>query len=82
MGELTLAVAREAVDGVVTVADAEIVEAMRLLFTSAKLYVEGAGAAATAGLLAGRIGVPAGSRVVCVVSGGNVDLERVTAVLG
>ncbi len=82
VGELPLTIAREAVDGVVTVGDAEIVEAMRLLLTSAKLYVEGGGAASTAGLLAGRIGVPAGSRVVCVVTGGNVDLERVTALFG
>ena len=45
-------VAREAVDEIVTVTEAEIIEAMKLLMTRAKLYVEGSGAAAFAALLA------------------------------
>jgi threonine dehydratase len=49
---------------------------MRLLMTRAKLYVEGSGAAATAAILKGRIEVPAGAPIVAIVSGGNIDLER------
>jgi threonine dehydratase len=49
---------------------------MRMLATRAKLYVEGSGAAATAVVLANRIGMRQGSRVVALVSGGNVDPER------
>jgi threonine dehydratase len=52
---------------------------MRLLLTEAKLYVEGAGAAATAALLAGKVRFPSGARVVALVSGGNVDLDRLAA---
>ncbi len=81
VGALPLAIAREAVDELVTVTEDEIVDAMRLLMTRAKLYVEGSGAAATAALLAGKVRAPAGSRVVSIVSGGNVDPERVFAAL-
>ena len=77
VGALPLSIAREAVDEIVGVAEEEIIEAMKLLLTRAKLYVEGAGAAATAALLAGKAKVAAGARVVAVVSGGNVDLDRI-----
>lgn len=77
VGALPLDVARTAVDEIVLVTEDEIMEAMRALLTRAKLYVEGSGAAATAALLAGKVRVPAGARVVSIVSGGNVDPERV-----
>jgi threonine dehydratase len=79
VGALPLAIAREAVDEVVTVSEAAIMEAMRLLMTRCKLYVEGSGAAATGALISGRISLPPGARVVALVSGGNVDLERIPA---
>jgi len=79
VGALPLAIAREAVDEIVAVTEAEIIEAMRLLMTRAKLYVEGAGAAATAAILAGKVRVPPGALVVALVSGGNVDLEKIAA---
>ncbi|MGH9364393.1 MAG: threonine/serine dehydratase, partial [Thermoanaerobaculia bacterium] len=81
VGALPLEIARQAVDEVVTVSEAEIVSAMKLLMTRAKLYVEGSGAAATAALLAGRVRAPAGACVVAIVSGGNVDLERVAQMM-
>jgi threonine dehydratase len=81
VGALGLAIAREAVDEIVTVTEDEILEAMRLLMTRAKLYVEGSGAAATAALLAGKIRAPQGARIVALVSGGNVDLARVAALV-
>jgi threonine dehydratase len=77
VGALPLAIAREAVDDIVTVSEEAIREAMRLLLTRAKLLAEGSGAAATAALLSGRVRAPAGARVVAIVSGGNVDLEKV-----
>ena len=77
VGALPLEIVKETVDDVVGVSEAAIVEAMKLLMTRAKLYVEGAGAAATAALLDGRIRVPAGAKVVALISGGNVDLSRV-----
>ena len=74
VGALTLEIVREAVDDVVGISESAIVEAMKLLMTSAKLYVEGAGAAATAALLDGKVRVPPGAKVVALISGGNVDL--------
>jgi threonine dehydratase len=77
VGALPLEIAKEAVDDVVGVSEGAIVEAMKLLMTRAKLYVEGAGAAATAALLDGKVRVPPGATVVALVSGGNVDLARI-----
>jgi len=77
VGALPLEIAKEAVDEVVGVSEAGIIEAMKLLMTRAKLYVEGAGAASTAALLEGTVRVPPGTRVVALVSGGNVDLSRI-----
>ncbi|HVE64997.1 MAG TPA: threonine/serine dehydratase, partial [Thermoanaerobaculia bacterium] len=74
VGALTLEIVRETVDDVVGISEAAILEAMKLLMTRAKLYVEGAGAAATAALLDARVRVPPGAKVVALVSGGNVDL--------
>jgi threonine dehydratase len=76
VGKLPLEIAREAVDDVVTVSEDEIVETMKLLLTTAKLYVEGSGAAATAAALFRRVALPAGCSVVAVVSGGNADFGR------
>jgi threonine dehydratase len=81
VGALPLAIAREAVDDIVTVTENEMIEAMMLLMTRAKLYVEASGAAATAALVAGKTKLPAGSRVVAIVSGGNVDPERILGAL-
>lgn len=60
--------------GVVTVTDAEIVAALRVLLERAKLLAEPAGAAGLAALLRGRIPLSGGAPVAVVVSGGNVDL--------
>lgn len=79
VGALPLEVAREALDDIVLVTEEEIQEAMRMLLLRAKLYVEGAGAAATAALLAGKVKASGNGLVVSIVSGGNVDPERVFA---
>ncbi len=81
VGALPLEIARDAVDELVSVTEKEIIQAMRLLMTRAKLYVEGSGAAATAALLSRKLEASSdGRRVVAVVSGGNVDLERIASV--
>jgi threo-3-hydroxy-L-aspartate ammonia-lyase len=80
-GELTFAVNRRLVDEIVTVSDAEIVAAMRFLLERMKVLVEPSGAVAVAALLAHRIEA-SGQRVGVVLSGGNVDLERLCDLLG
>jgi threonine dehydratase len=80
-GELTFEVNRERVDAIVTVGDAEIVDAMAFLFDRLKLVTEPSGAIGVAALLAGRID-PAGGRVGVVVSGGNVGVARFAELVG
>jgi threonine dehydratase len=80
-GDVTYPIVRELVDDVVLVTDAEIALAMSLLLTRAKLLAEPAGAAATAALLAHKVPAVAGKRAVAVISGGNVDLDRLKELL-
>jgi threonine ammonia-lyase medium form len=80
-GDLTLAAVQQFVDDVVLVSDAEIGDAMRLILERTKLLAEPAGAAATAALLAHRVVPPPDSEVVALLSGGNIDRERLKALL-
>ncbi len=75
-GEVTFPLVMEHVSDIVTVTDAEIVEAMRFLWERMKLVVEPTGALAAAAVLKGRVDVR-GKRVGIVISGGNVDLKAV-----
>jgi len=80
-GERTWPVIRALVDDIVTVSDAEIVDAMRLLFERVKVVAEPSGATALAALLAGRIELRGGT-VGVVISGGNVDAARFASLVG
>ena len=79
-GRLTFEVNRERVDGVVTVSDDEIVDAMAFLFNRMKLVTEPSGAVGVAALLAGRLDVS--GRIGVIVSGGNVGLARFAELVG
>jgi threonine dehydratase len=79
--QMVVDITRRLVDDVIVLPDEEIVDAMRHLLASAKLMAEPAGAAATAALLSGRLALPAGARVVSIVSGGNLDLARLQSLL-
>ncbi len=80
-GERVLEHVRRHVHDVVTVKDADIMHAMILLMTRAKLFVEPSAAAGLAALLAGSFALPAGRRVVIVASGGNLDIDRLKEML-
>lgn len=73
LSDRTFSILRERVARIVTVSEAEIVEAMRLLFERLKLVVEPSGAVSAAVALFGRHGAD-GRRVGVILSGGNVDL--------
>jgi len=83
-GELTWPVIERLVDEAVTVTDAQIIAAMRVLFERLKLVVEPSGACALAALLAGLARLPGGSgrRVGVILSGGNVGASTFGALLG
>lgn len=74
-GELVLEHVRALVDDVVTVTDAAIADAMRAILTRGKLFVEPAGAAGYAAIASGVVDV-SGATAAVILSGGNVDLER------
>jgi threonine dehydratase len=75
-GVLNFDIVRRCVDDIVTLPDREIFEAMIWVMERCKLVVEGAAAAPVAALLHGLIKLPAGSKVVAVLSGGNVNLDQ------
>jgi len=77
-GELTWEVGSRLVDEVVTVTDAQIVDAMRFAFERLKLVIEPSGAVGIAAL---REGLVSGTRVGIVISGGNVSAERFAELL-
>jgi threonine dehydratase len=72
-GQLTWSVASRLVDEIVTVTDAQIVEAMRFAFERLKLVIEPSGAV---GLAAVREGLVGGGRIGVIISGGNVSADR------
>jgi threonine dehydratase len=77
-GKLPWEVASRLVDEVVSVTDAEIVEAMRFAFERMKLVIEPSGAVGIAAVLQGLV---RGDRVGVIVSGGNVSAERFAQLL-
>jgi threonine dehydratase len=72
----TLEAMSQLIDDMTTVSEKGILDAMVLLLTRAKLLTEGAGAAPLAALMEKKIPLPAGARIVLVLSGGNLDLNR------
>lgn len=79
-GEITMEFIQKYVDDVVLVDDNEIADAIYFLAERSRVLAEGAGAAAVAALLAGRI-EERGGRGVAVVSGGNIDATVLVRVL-
>jgi threonine dehydratase len=80
-GSVTFSLCREFVDRIVTVTEDAILRAMSLLAQHHGRMSEGAGALALAGLLTAA-GEFSGRRVLCVVSGGNIDPDRFRGLTG
>jgi threonine dehydratase len=81
LGERNFDHIRAFVDDILTVTEAEIRSAMRTLLYSARLTPEPSGAASAAGLLFHRDQLLPFSKVVIVMSGGNVEPEVLKSVL-
>jgi len=80
-GEMTFAINRDHLSGVVTVSDEEVCHAMRRAFAELKLVVEPGGGAALAAVLARKRGEWQGKRVGVVLTGGNVDPDLFAGIL-
>ena len=72
-------VVRRCLDGSFVMPLADIAGAVKLLVERARVVAEGAGATPVAAALAGKAG---GGKVVCVVSGGNIDASKLATILG
>ncbi|MHA1522984.1 MAG: threonine/serine dehydratase [Alphaproteobacteria bacterium] len=79
-GEITFAINRNLVTGVVTVTDEEVRRAMAFAFSALKLVVEPGGSAALAAALNGKIPTK-GRNIAIICSGGNVDAEMFASAL-
>ncbi len=65
--------------GSIVVSPAEVAAAVRLLVERSRVVAEGAGALPVAAALSGRAGP---GKLVCVVSGGNIDSDKLATILG
>lgn len=69
--------AKSLLDGSLVMSLAEVAEAIRLLAERNRVIAEGAGATPVAAALSGKTG---GGKVVCIVSGGNIDFEKLVKI--
>ena len=81
-GDVTFEIINELVDEVVVVEEDEIAQGMLFLMENQKVVAEGAGAVTTAALLSGKYVPKKDENVVCVISGGNVDVNTLYRVIG
>lgn len=81
-GDQTFEIIKELVDEVIVVEENEIAQGMLFLLENQKLVSEGSGAVSTAALLSGKYVPAEGENVVCVISGGNVDVNTLYRVIG
>ena len=80
-GEHTFEYCRQYVDEIVTVSDDEISTAILALIEQQKLIAEGAGAVAVAAAMFNKVPVKR-KKVICLVSGGNIDVTILSRVIG
>lgn len=78
LGFHTFPIIREFVADILTVSDAELIDAMAFFASRMKIIVEPTGCLAAAAVLSGKLALT-GKRVGVVLSGGNIDLKRVAA---
>lgn len=79
-GENTFDLCEKYVDEVVTVTDDEVAAAILTLIEQQKLVAEGAGAVSAAAVMFNKVPVN-GKKVVCVISGGNIDVTSLNRVI-
>ena len=81
IGDLTWPHLEALADDVVLVSEEEIIRAIFFLLEREKLVVEGAGAVGVAALLEGKMRLGAGDSIVCILSGGNIDMNMVSRII-
>jgi threonine dehydratase len=79
VGDLTFRIVRDFVDEVVLVSEDEIRDSILWCLGRLKILAEGAAAATVAAVRKGLVEAPNGAKVVCVLSGGNLDPDQFKA---
>ena len=79
-GDITVELINRYVDDVVTISDFEISEAILMLMERCKQIVEPSGATPVAAVLKGKVDVK-GKKVVCLLSGGNIDVSFIQCII-
>ena len=79
-GDITFSLVQQYVDEIVTVTEDEIATAILTLIEQQKLIAEGAGAVSVAAAMFGKVDLK-GKKAVCVVSGGNIDVNILSRVI-
>lgn len=79
-GDLTYELTKKYVDEIITVTDDEIAAAILMLMEKQKMVAEGAGAVSVAAAMFNKLPIK-GKNVVCIVSGGNIDVNILARVI-
>ena len=81
VGELTFNIAKDLIDEVVLVEEGEIAEGLLFLMENQKVVAEGSGAVTTAAILSGKYKPAENENVVCIISGGNIDVNMLNRII-
>ena len=81
IGDLTFPHLQALAEDVVTVSEEEIIRAIFFLLEREKLVVEGAGAVGVAAILEGKVSLKPADTAVCILSGGNIDMNMVSRII-
>ena len=82
VGELTFEIVKGVVDEVILVEEEEIAEGLLFLMENQKVVAEGSGAVTTAALLSGKYKPRSNENIVCIISGGNIDVNTLNKIIG
>ena len=81
VGELTFSIVKDLVDDVILVEEGEIAEGLLFLMENQKVVAEGSGAVTTAAILSGKYIPKENENVVCIISGGNIDINTLNRII-
>jgi len=80
-GEINFEIVKKYVDDIITVSEEEMKSAIFTLAKEAKIIAEGAGASSVAALLSKKVPIKNISNIVCIITGGNIDITLFKSIL-
>jgi len=80
-GEINFEIVKKYVDNIITVSEEEMKSAIFTLAKEAKIIAEGAGASSVAALLSKKVPIKDISNIVCIITGGNIDITLFKSIL-